>query len=170
MSVADILRQVTDTQVQAPPRREVNFAEARIFVAKASPDGTFEIHELEPNADLKPWAWCIMLGVKKSDHRDFQQHRCTVGTVLGDGRFVPSFTPRANLDELRLGSVSWDTTWDMVNALNAAAKAWADADQSWNIQRFVDRKGGSQSNQPEVHKTGKTERNRLRGKARPKKD
>jgi hypothetical protein len=130
------------------------------------------VSDLGPGADLAPFAGCVMVGIKKSDHRDFPSYRVAIGTVLMDGRFVPGITPHADLDALRLGSIQWDGAFASLRTLLVAAEDWINTDQGYSVDRFVMRKGGEgrSDNAKAAHKTGKTERNRAKGKAKPRKD
>ena len=169
MSIAHIINEYEEQAQKSNdrPRRETLWSEAVIFVMQAPSEN---VETLTPGAELAPHAGCLMVGVKKSDHRDFPMYRVAIGTILGDGRFVPGVEPRADLDQLRLGSVVWNGTFGGLAKLLLAAEEWINTDQGYNVDRFISRKGGEGRGGRDakaVKHTGKTERARAKGKAKP---
>jgi hypothetical protein len=168
VSIAHIINEYEEQNQKTSdrPKRETVWSEAVIFVAHVPSEN---VERLTPGADLKPHAGCLMVGVKKSDHRDFPMYRIAIGTILGDGRFVPGVSPRADLDQLRLGSVVWNGTFEGLTRLLHAAEEWINTDQGFNVDRFISRKGGEGRDRDAkaVKHTGKTERERAKGKAKP---
>ena len=169
MSIAHIINNYQE-QTQKPndrPRREIIWSEAATFVMRPS---STTVETLAPGADFAPYAGCLLVGVKKSDHRDFPNYRVAIGTLLNsESRFVPGVSPRADLDQLRLGNIEKDDTFDSLCLLLRAAEEWIQADKTWNVDKFVSRKGGEgrDGNEKAAKRTGKTERERAKGKAKP---
>lgn len=153
---------------ESRPKREVSWSEARAFAAAP---GSIEVIELTPGADFTPYPYHLLVGVKKSDHRDFPLYRVAVGTILADGRFVPGVSPHADIEQLRNGAIVWNGTFDVLTRLLKAAEEWVASDMSYALDRFVTRKGGAPEAQKattKMQRPGKTERDRARGKAQPK--
>lgn len=149
-------------------KRMTVWREARIFILPFVTESTTEIVSLSPGADLTSYGQQLMVGVKKSDHRDFPLYRVAIGTILGDGHFVPGISPRADFDQLRLGTVAWDDCFENVGRLLKEAEEWVRADMSYAVDAYVMR-GASRDRAPDKsQRGGKTERDRARGKAQPK--
>lgn len=100
----------------------------------------------------------------QSDHRAVQFSRFSLGTIVGD-RFVPSISPRVEGVKTRNPRID-SGHWEAVFQLLEAAKAWQQEDAVYQADKYVDRTSGPV--QVTQKHTGKTDRARAKGKARPK--
>jgi len=117
--------------------------------------------------DLPDYGDAIAVCCLMSNHRPFQAYRFVLGTILKSGKFVPNVSPR--VDGYRNGNpeVAQDTWWDIMTLLGEAKK-WQETDAATQADRYVARSAPREDGAKGHRQTGKTERNRARGKAKPK--
>jgi len=121
-----------------------------------------------PNRDLLKYPNHYAVQLCKSTHRPFRYHRFFIGTILANGKFVFSVAPR--VDDWKSGSPKVDSgSWDALHKLLEAAESWQGGDASFQTDGYVERSSGPPQTSG-FRKTGKTERARARGKAKPKSD
>lgn len=163
MSIAHIIEQHTKPEDSRPAwKPEWNIAGYLIAVVE---DGTTIIREVPGDTDLTPYAKHYAAGLKKSTHRPFQRHRFALGVILNNGNFVPSFD--VMVEGQREGNPFVDEgAWEALDRLLVAVKNWQQTDAAYQSDAYVDKTSGPPK--AESRKTGKTERDRAKGKARPK--
>lgn len=168
MSIAHIIEQNTQPETNRDRgdrpvwKPEWNLVGYLVAVVK---DGATQVIELRPNEDFKPYAQYLAVSLTKSSHKGFKNHRFSLGTILNDGRFVPSFGPRVS--NQRSGQPELDEgAWLALSKLVEAAKEWQGGDAAFQCDHYVAYTSGPEKVGQKV--TGKTERERAKGKARPK--
>jgi hypothetical protein len=143
------------------------------FLVCDSSDENFPIFEI-PEAEFfgKDHVGKVVMQISKSNHRDFPGHRFTLGAILPDGRFVPNISPRVS-DQRQGTPVIDEKPWRAAFYLFVKAETWQQTDVAIQCDRYVDRSAtprGTTTEAPKrgIGKAGKTERERAKGKARPK--
>jgi hypothetical protein len=121
--------------------------------------------------DLTRYAGFLAVQVHKSNHRDFPGHRFTLGAILPNGRFVPNISPR--VEGQRTGQpLIDDSVWETTIALWAKAREYQQTDVTIQADRYVQRtstpRGEIKAPPKGIGKPGKTDRERAKGKAKPK--
>lgn len=144
------------------------------FLVCSPQDPDLSIYEI-PEASFvgKDYAGYVAMQISKSNHRDFPGHRFCLGAILPDGRFVLNISPR--VEGQRQGSPSIDTgVWGAASVLLLKSQSWQESDVAVQVDRFVVRTSGrddrTQAAPRGIGKPGKTERERAKGKAKPKRD
>lgn len=159
-NVNSILREAETLQAasvkadpQSRPQRITVWSEYRIFIF----DGE-QVVDFPGDADFSSYEGCLMLGVKQSDHYQFPLYRARLGTIIRGGRFVDNITPKANIDQLRLGKVEWDDTIDGTLALFEYFKIWLHEQCLGSVDSYLLSKGlREEAAKPKTRKNSKKE-------------
>lgn len=174
MSVNQIIRDAEASQSshQQVPRRDVEWDDFAAFVC--NPEAPDSVYQLKDGETFEQFPRHVAAVVSRSDHRDFPQHRIRIGAVSSNGRFFPNLSPRSDLQQMRSGNVSLDGTFAALKLVAASVEAFIQDEYSWHVDRYVQRTAGKgrgpEQAKPQVRSSGKTERERAKGKARPKRD
>lgn len=104
---------------------------------------------------------CVACAIRHSDHKPFPFYRFTFGMILRSGKFVPSLSPRVIL---RDGSMKIDNSFYDMMTMVEKAEQWFEKQLAWQSDALA------KSREQHVRSPGKTERQRAKGKAKPKHD
>lgn len=128
--------QATKSDTSVRPQRVTVWTEHVIFI-----HDSVQVLTLPGDADFSSYEGMVMIGVKKSDHYQFPLYRAAMGTIISGGRFVSNITPKAGMDQLRLGKVEWDTTiLDMIELLERF-RTWVNEQCLESVDGYLRAKG-----------------------------
>lgn len=173
MSINELIEKAAHKQGQNPHQRafQVQWEDHKFLVL--SEDGGHLEEYIFPMAapDQEACVGRLAVLVRKSNHRPFARYGFSaVCTILAGGRYVSSFRPR--VDDQRLGLPKHDDTFQKAVVLMGLAAEWHQQAAAYQTDEYMRRQaayasGPSKSEGP-ARREGKTERDRAKGKARPK--
>jgi hypothetical protein len=159
-------KQQDSKQKQDRPAFKADWTPQTYLVATKDAEGGSSVKQVSQQ-DLHSFVGSVVVCCLLSSHRPFAYHRFQFGTIVGTGKFVPSVSPR--VEGWRSGApVVDEAAWWDIGALLEAAKKWQETDAMVQADQYVSRSMPREDSSKSVRHTGKTERNRARGKAKPK--